>query len=101
MEGHREICIGGTFGTLLVCNTISKGHQKWTIQRNWQTRAYKTKQTKQKHNTICVGHHYAQTNTSNVNKLWTTLTNTRWCVFVIIGTNTSNTPLKLYKESHM
>ena len=25
-------------------------------------------QTKQKHNTICVGHHFAQTNTNNVNK---------------------------------
>ena len=24
--------------------------------------------TKQKHNTICVGHHYAQTSTNNVNK---------------------------------
>jgi hypothetical protein len=24
--------------------------------------------TKQKHNTICVRHHYAQTNTNNVNK---------------------------------
>jgi len=24
-------------------------------------------QTKQKHNTICVGHHYTQTNTNNVN----------------------------------
>jgi len=24
--------------------------------------------TKQKHNTICVGHHYTQTNTYNVNK---------------------------------
>jgi len=23
--------------------------------------------TKQKHNTICVGHHYTQTNTNNVN----------------------------------
>ena len=23
---------------------------------------------KQKHNTICVGHHYIQTNTNNVNK---------------------------------
>ena len=23
---------------------------------------------KQKHNTMCVGHHYAQTNTNNVNK---------------------------------
>jgi len=28
------------------------------------------RKTKQKHNTICVGHHYAQTNTNNVNKIW-------------------------------
>ena len=33
-------------------------------------------QTKQKHNTICVGHHYAQTNTDNVNKRWTPLQTT-------------------------
>jgi len=26
------------------------------------------RKTKQEHNTICVGHHYAQTNTNNVNK---------------------------------
>jgi hypothetical protein len=26
------------------------------------------RKTKQKHNTICVGHHYTQTNTNNVNK---------------------------------
>ena len=26
------------------------------------------KEHKQKHNTICVGHHYTQTNTNNVNK---------------------------------
>ena len=26
------------------------------------------RQTKQKHNTICVGHHYAQANTNNENK---------------------------------
>ena len=26
--------------------------------------------TKQKHNTICVWHHYTQTNTHNVNKTW-------------------------------
>jgi hypothetical protein len=26
------------------------------------------RQINQKHNTICVGHHYAQTNTNNVNK---------------------------------
>ena len=26
------------------------------------------KEAKQKHNTICVGHHYTQTSTNNVNK---------------------------------
>ena len=26
------------------------------------------RQTKQKHNTICVGHHYTETNTNNINK---------------------------------
>jgi hypothetical protein len=30
-------------------------------------------QTKQKHNTICVGHHYMQTNTNIANKTWTLL----------------------------
>jgi hypothetical protein len=45
-----------------------RGNQKWTIQRNWQHRVHKTKKTKQKHNTICVGNHYMQINTNNVNK---------------------------------
>ena len=27
------------------------------------------RQPKQKHNAICVGHHYMQTNTNNVNKI--------------------------------
>jgi hypothetical protein len=31
----------------------------------WYTRRI---QTKQKHNTICVGHHYMQTNTNNIYK---------------------------------
>jgi len=30
----------------------------------------KRRKTKQKHNTICVGHHYSQTNTKNVTKTW-------------------------------
>ena len=40
-----------------------RGNQKWTIQRN---RPHRRRQIKQKHNTICVGQHYAQTNTNNV-----------------------------------
>ena len=35
---------------------------------NPETSATETKKTKQKHNTICVGHHYAKTNTNNINK---------------------------------
>jgi hypothetical protein len=34
------------------------------------TREKRWRQTKQKHNTICVGHYYAQANTNNVNKTW-------------------------------
>jgi len=34
------------------------------------------RQTKEKQNTICVGHHYVQTNTNNVNKTWTLLQTT-------------------------
>jgi len=44
-----------------------RGNQKWTIQRNWQ---HRVQNTKKKHNTICVGHHYAQTNTNNIYKTW-------------------------------
>jgi hypothetical protein len=34
------------------------------------------RQTKQKHNTICVGHHRSQTNTNNINKTWALLQTT-------------------------
>ena len=48
-----------------------RGNQEWAIQRNWQDLAHKTqdedKQNK-KHNAMCVGQHYTQTNTNNVNK---------------------------------
>ena len=32
----------------------------------WGTQETGRRQTKQKHNTICVGHHYTQTNTNKV-----------------------------------
>ena len=73
-------------------------NQKWTIQRNWQHLTHKIqhryKQNKKhnticvghhyaqdkdkqlKHNTKCVGHHYMQTNTNNVNKTWALLQTT-------------------------
>jgi len=45
-----------------------RGNQILTIQRNWQHRVHKMKKNKTIHNTICVGHHYKQTNTNNLNK---------------------------------
>jgi hypothetical protein len=33
------------------------------------------RKTKQNHNTICIGHHYAQTNTNNVKKYMSPRTN--------------------------
>ena len=33
-------------------------------------------QEEEKHNTICVGHHYTQTNTNNINKTWALLQTT-------------------------
>ena len=46
-----------------------RDNQKRTIQRNWKHRVLKTKnKVKQKHNTICVGHHDTQTNTKQINK---------------------------------
>ena len=67
------------------CYRIPKGQSKmdnpWklAIYTNvWYTRQRKTKQnkTKQKHNTICVGNHYTQTNKNNVNKTWALLQTT-------------------------
>ena len=49
-----------------------RDHQIWTIQKNYTRR----RKTKQKDNTIGVGHHYTKTNTNNVNKTWTLLQTT-------------------------
>jgi hypothetical protein len=46
-----------------------KGNQKWTEKlATLGAQDTKSRQTKQKHNTICVGHHYTQTNTNNIRK---------------------------------
>jgi hypothetical protein len=44
----------------------TKGTQD-TRRRKW----------KLKHNTICVGHHYTEVNTNNINKTWALLQTTR------------------------
>jgi hypothetical protein len=51
---------------------IKKGQYKETGKIGYTRR----RKRKQKHNTICVGHHYAQTNTTNVNKTCTLLQTT-------------------------
>ena len=51
------------------------------------------RKTKQKHNTICVGHHYMQTNTNNVNKtraFLQTNTNNVNKTRALLQTNTNN-----------
>ena len=50
---------------------MSKGQSKMDNPQKLATLSTQNterKQTKQKHNTICVEHHYPQTNTNNVNK---------------------------------
>jgi len=52
--------------------TIKNGQSSETSNiehRRWR-------QTKQKQHARCVGHHYTQTNTNNVNKTWIPLTTT-------------------------
>jgi hypothetical protein len=53
------------------------GNQNRTIQRNRQNRVHKTKTNKTKtQHSLCWTHHYAQTNTNNVNKICTFLQTT-------------------------
>jgi hypothetical protein len=44
------------------------GNQKGQFRETGSIGYTRQRNTKQKHNTICVGHHYAQTNTNNVNR---------------------------------
>ena len=48
---------------------IPKGQSQKVQSRDTGNMGYtRRRHTKEKHNTICVGHHYAQINTNNVNK---------------------------------
>ena len=64
---------------------IHKGdHRKYTegptkkgqSRETGSTGYIRRRQTEQKHNAICVGHHYAIKNTNSVNKTWATLITT-------------------------
>jgi len=44
-----------------------RGNQEWKSRETGNMGYIRRRKTKQKHNTICVGHHFTQTNTNNVN----------------------------------
>ena len=50
-------------------DVIKNGKSRETANIGYTRR----RNTKQKHNTICVGHHYMQASTNNVNKTWALL----------------------------
>jgi hypothetical protein len=54
---------------------ISKGQVKMDNQEKLSTQGTQDKEI-QKHNTIWVGHHYAQAHTNNINKTWALLQTT-------------------------
>ena len=54
---------------------IKKGQPRETGNTGY-TRRRKSKKQKQKRNTICIGHHYAKTNTNNVNRTCTLIKTT-------------------------
>ena len=53
-----------------------RDYKNGTSTETGNTRHTRRRQAKQKHNTICVWHHYMQTNTYNVNKTRTLLQRT-------------------------
>jgi hypothetical protein len=52
----------------------------------------KRRKSKQKHNTICVGHHYMQANTNNVNMIWSLLQTTGGKIEANYGRHILNIP---------
>jgi hypothetical protein len=55
-----------TFGTQVTTQIQIK--QKTQHKMCWTPLCTRQRQTELKHNTKCVGHHYTQANTNNVNK---------------------------------
>ena len=58
---------------IYVIGSIINGQSRETGNIGYSRRG----KTKQKHNTICDGDHYALTNTNNANKTWPPPTNNR------------------------
>jgi len=72
---HRHRCAAShwqTWSHNVASSTLRLNRNRTHNVRNWQHVIGYTKRikTKQKHNTICVGHYYVQTNTNNINMTW-------------------------------
>jgi hypothetical protein len=81
---HWSFMIAWQYMRLLFLDCTSFYHYLFFCRQNWQSRETgntghtrqrekKTKKQKNKTNTMCVGHHYLQANTNNVNKTWALL----------------------------
>ena len=76
VNGNKKnaiMCMNILFTSVCIPEQINvreyrRGNQKRKINRNRQhrVRCTRRRQTRQKHNTRCIGHHYAQANTNNV-----------------------------------
>jgi hypothetical protein len=84
---HYIICYQPyqSFISYLFCFDNTEGAIKSGQSRETDNIEYtRRRKTKQKHNTICVRHHYTQANTNNVNKTWALL-QTITTPFKVIG----------------
>ena len=64
------MCIAHTAFSIINVREYWRGNQNGQSRETGNIGYTRWRQTKQKHNTICVGHHYTQINTNNVNKTW-------------------------------
>ena len=74
------MCIQVHVVSKYLCGLVSKRIAKEQSKRNnpekLATQGTQEEEKQSKHNTICVGHHYTQTNTYDVNKTWVLLQTT-------------------------
>ena len=76
-----------------ILNTLMRLEVLKIIAKTINTGYTRRAKTKQKQNAICVGHHYTETNTNNVNKTWSLLqtnTNNVNKTWYLLQTNTNN-----------
>ena len=67
---RKWLCIAHTAFSIINVREYWRGNQNGQSRETGNIGYTRWRETKQKHNTICVGHHYTQINTNNVNKTW-------------------------------